>query len=106
MEYGVARECFSTSFIKDVSPAPPEISFPKPAWVRLNHPQTGVGIFHSETYKRGIAFTAGCECGAKEQTAEHVLTSCPIYHYPNSARALSDVNKNLVTRLTETCPVI
>ena len=68
--------------------------------------ESGVGLFHSETYKWGMASTATCECGAKEQTIEHVITSCPIYHYPNGVRALSDVNKNLATRLIETCPAI
>ena len=43
-------------------------------------------------YKWGMAYTAACECGAKEQTAENVIASCPIYHHPNG---LSDVNKNL-----------
>ena len=54
--------------------------------------------------KSGMAFTAVCECGAKEQTAEHVLTSCPICHHPNAVRALLDVGKNLLTWVMETCP--
>ena len=29
----------------------------------------------------------------KEQTAEHIITSCPIYHHPNASRTLSDVKK-------------
>ena len=41
--------------------------------------------------------TAAFECGAKEQTAEYVMTSFRIYHHPNVARALSDVEKNLAT---------
>ena len=45
----------------------------------------------------GMVSTAGRECGAKEQTAEHKITSCIIYHHPNRARALSDVKKNQVT---------
>ena len=43
---------------------------------------------------------------AKEQPAEHIITSCPIYHHPNGPRALSDVEKSLATRLIETCPAI
>ena len=52
----------------------------------------------------GMASTAICECGAKEQRAKRVITSCPTYHHPNGARALLNVNKNLVTWLMEICP--
>ena len=58
------------------------------------------------THKWVMAFTAACECGAKEQTAEYVIIFCPIYHHRNGVRALSAVNKILVTWLTETCPAI
>ena len=51
------------------------------------------------------ASTAVSKCGAKEKTAEQVLTFCPTYCHPNKARVL-DVNKNLVTWLIETCPAI
>ena len=37
------------TFIKDVSPTPPGISFARPARVRLNRLHTGVGLFRSET---------------------------------------------------------
>ena len=73
-------------------------SFPRPAWVRFCRLQTGVGLFRPKTHKWNIAPTAACECGTKEQTAEHVITSCPIYHHPNTFRALSNVAK-------KTCPV-
>ena len=43
-----------------------------------------------------MASMAACECGAKERTVEHVITSyVPIYRYPNEARGLFDVDKNL-----------
>ena len=62
---------------------PPGISFPRPAWVGLNRLRTGVGLLRSETHKWGMVSTAGCEREAKEQTAEHVITFCPIYQHPN-----------------------
>ena len=61
---------------------PPGISFPRTAWVSLNHLRTDIGLFHAETHKYGIVSTETCECGAKEQTAEHVITSCPNYYLP------------------------
>ena len=103
MEHGVAGEQsrFHT-VINSVSSPPLVISFSKPVWVKLNRFRIDVGLFCSETHKWGMASTAACECGAKKQTAEYVMTSCPIYHHPNRARAVLNVNKNLVTSLMET----
>ena len=33
--------------------------------------------------------TPNCECGASEQTADHVLTACPIHRAPHGARGLT-----------------
>ena len=76
---------------------PTAISFSRSAWVKLYRLQASVCLLRSITQKGGMASTAACECGAKEQTAEYVMTSFPIYHHPNAARALSDVEKNLAT---------
>ena len=82
-----------------------ELAFPDLCGSSLTNLPTGVGLFHLEMQKWGMASTTASECGAKEQTAEKI-TSCPIYHHPSGARALLDVNKNLVTCLIETCPAI
>ena len=50
----------------------------------------------------GYDHAGACECGSKEQIAEHVITSCPIYHHPNGSCALLDVDKSLVPWLTDT----
>ena len=73
------------TFIKDVSSTPLEISSPRPAWVRLNCLQTGIGLFCLEMHKWSMASTAVSKCGTKEQTAEHIITYCHIYHHPNGA---------------------
>ena len=73
----------------------PRISFrqlgmilPGTSWVRLNHLRTGIGRFHSSMYKWGYAPSPNCECGATEQTADHVLSSCLIHHVPRGTRGL------------------
>ena len=81
------------TFIGDVGPTPPVFSFSRPAWVKLNSLQTGVGLFCSQTHKWGMASMTAWKCGAKEQTAEHIITSCPIYHHPNLTYALLVVKK-------------
>ena len=88
--------------VNTVSSTPPVISLPRLVWVKLNRFRTDIGLFRSETHKWDMASTAACECCTKEQTAEHVITSCPIYHCPNGVRVLLNVNKNLVTWLMET----
>ena len=52
------------------------------------------------------AFECAYECGAEEQTADHVVTSCPIYHHPNGARGLMADDENLANWLASTCPAI
>ena len=59
------------------------------AWVKLNRLRTGVGQFHSSMHKWGLAPSQNCECGASEQTADHVLTACPIHRAPHGARGLT-----------------
>ena len=94
------------SFITNVNKAPSRKLFYRPAWVRLNSLQTGVGLFHSKMNKWDMTPTAACECVAKKQTAEHVITSCPTYHHANVARTLSAFYNSLVPWLTNTCPDI
>ena len=64
---------------------PPGAILPGRAWVRLNRLCTGVGRFRPCLYKRGLAFSAVCECGAKEhgltvlddEIIEWLLNTCP-----------------------------
>ena len=65
------------------------MSLPRAAWVKLNRLRTGVGQFHSSMHKWGLASSPNCECGASKQTADHVLTACPIHRAPHGARGLT-----------------
>ena len=65
------------------------MSLPRAAWVKLNRLRTGVGRFHSSMYKWGLAPSPNCECGASDQTADHVLTACLIHRAPHGARGLT-----------------
>ena len=51
--------------------------------------RTGVGQFHLSMLKWGLAPSPNCKCGASEQTADHVLTACPLHRAPHGARGLT-----------------
>ena len=88
-----AEYCENTSrlraFVPGTSARPVGMGLPRASWVKLNRLRTGVGRFHSSMHKWGLAPSPNCECGASEQTADHVLTMCPIHRAPHGARGLT-----------------
>ncbi|KAJ8364425.1 hypothetical protein SKAU_G00132560 [Synaphobranchus kaupii] len=93
-------------FIPDVGFPPIGVDLPRLAWVRINRLRTGVGRFRSSMHRWGLASCAACECGAEEQTADHVILDCPIYRAPNGMHGLSVLDDDTVTWLLEVCPEI
>jgi len=78
MKDGVAGQPFETPYFHpDTGTHPPGMTLPRTAWVRLNRLRTGVGRFRSCLYKWNMASSAVCECGAEEQTVDHVVLQCP-----------------------------
>ena len=76
------------AFIFMVSSRPLEMSLSRTSWVRLNRLRTGVGRIHSSMYKWGLASSPNCKSGGTKQTADHVISSCLIYHVPRGTRGL------------------
>ena len=60
------------AFVPETGARPVGMGLPRAAWVELNRLRTGVGRFHSSMHKWGLAPSSNCECGASEQTADHV----------------------------------
>jgi len=83
-------------------PSPLGITLPRPSWVRLNRLRTGVGQFRSTMQKWGLVPLANCRCGAKKQTADHILASCPLYHPPNGTLGLAALDDDTVNWLKRT----
>ena len=77
------------AFVPGTGTRPVGMGLPRAALVKLNRLQTGVGRFHSSMHKWGLAPSPNCECGASEQTADYVLTACPIHRAPHGARGLT-----------------
>ena len=70
------------AFVPGTGARPVGMGLPRAAWVKLNRLRTGVGRFHSSIHKWGLAPSPNCECGASEQTANHVLTACLKHRAP------------------------
>ena len=77
------------AFVPATGARPVGMGLPRVAWVKLNCLRTGVGRFHSSMPKWGLAPSPNCECGASEQTADHVLTACPMHRTPHGARGVT-----------------
>ena len=54
-------------------------------WTTLNRQRTRVGRYKASMKKWGLADSAACECGEPEQTADHIINSCPIHIPPTEA---------------------
>ena len=54
-------------------------------WTTLNRLRSGVGRYRSSIKKWGLTDSAACECGEPEQTADHIINSCPLYRPPPEA---------------------
>ena len=76
-------------FVPGTGARPVGMGLLQAASVKLNRLRTGVGRFHSSMHKWGLAPSPNCECGASEQTANHVLTVCLIHQAPHGARVLT-----------------
>ena len=68
---------------------PVGMGLPRAAWIKLNRLRTVVGQFHSSLHIWGLAPLPNCECGASEQTADHILTVCSIHRAPHGVRDLT-----------------
>ena len=77
------------AFVPGTGSRPVGMGLPRAAWVKLNRLLTGVGRFYSSMHEWGLAPLPNCECDASEQTADHVLTACPIHRAPHGARGLT-----------------
>ena len=75
-----------SAFIPRVSSKPHGMNWPRTSWVRINRLRTGV--VHSSMYKWGLAPSPNCECGATEQTADHVIFSGLLHQVPRGTQGL------------------
>ena len=94
--------------VSDPGPKPLGMALARPTWVKFNHLRTGVGRFRSNMHKWGLAQSMTCECGAEEQTADHIILDCPLppYHALSWLHGLAVLGDNTITWLLQSCPDI
>ena len=68
------------------------MSLTRTAGAKLNRLRTGVGRFGSFMHKWDLAFSEKCECGASEQTAVHITSTCRIHRAPRGIMGLTVLN--------------
>ena len=64
----------------------------------LNRLRTGVGRYKASMQRWGLADSAACDCGDPEQTAEHIINTCPL-HRPPSEAGLFDLGPEMLAWL-------
>ena len=69
-------------------------ALPRSSWVRLNRLRTGVGRFQLSMHKWCLAPTPNCECGAAEQTADHIILTCLTHRAPTGIHGLTVLDHN------------
>ena len=65
-----------------------------------------VGRFRSYLYKWGMASSGACECGAEEQTVDHIVLHCPPHRPPHGLHSLTVLDDETVEWLLNTCPEV
>jgi len=93
-------------FIPDTGTPPTGMTLPRIAWVPLNRLRTRVGRFRSCLSKWGMASSAACECGAEEQTVDHVVLQCLIHRPPHGLHGMTVLDEETTEWLFNTCPEI
>ena len=76
-------------YIPRVSTRPIGMSWTRTAWVKLNRLRTVVGRFGSSIHKWSLASSSKCESGASDQTADHIILTCPTHRAPRGIMDLT-----------------
>ena len=72
--------------------SPFEWACPEHLGLSSNRLRTGVGCFYSSMYKWSLAPSPNCKCGATDQTADHVISTCPIHRAPRGVAGPTVLN--------------
>ena len=89
------------NFIRDPHSVP-GLDLPRKQWATLNRLRTGVGRFSSSMLKWGLKDSSVCECGAPEQTVDHILDICPQHRPPSGREGIVSLDEDTRAWLAST----
>ena len=97
-QQGVGRRDLGNEMGHHTLPTPSN----KPIWhdlaryplVRLNRIRTGYGRFNANMNQMGLSPSASCECGATDQTAQHIASECPLHRCKGDLVVLDTAARN------------
>ena len=67
---------------------------PRRQWTTYNRIRTGVGRFGEAMKRWGLKSTSECECGAPNQSVQHIMDDCTMHRPPNGERGLTDLDED------------
>ena len=89
------------NFIRDPHSVP-GLDLPRKQWTTLNRLRTGVGRLSSSMLKWGLKDSSVCECGAPEQTVDHILDVCPQHRPPSGREGIVSLDEDTRAWLAST----
>lgn len=87
-------------FVFSPATKPAGFSLPRKVWCRLNRVRTGHGRCAHLKHKWGWIDSPACECGAPNQTIDHIFRECSIYKYMSDFNDLLILNNDMVDWLS------
>ena len=81
------------SFINTPDHVPGQ-DLPRRQWTTYNRIRTGVGRFGEAMKRWGLKSTSECECGAQNQSVQHIMDDCTMHRPPNGERGLTDLDED------------
>jgi len=89
------------TFILDIGTHPAGMALPRTAWSVLTASAPVLGVSAPDYTNGGMAPSAAYECGAEEQTVDHVVLHCPIHRPPHGLHGLRVLDAELLSTCHE-----
>ena len=86
--------CRLRTFIQTPSNKPIGHDLARYSLVRLNRIRTGYGRFNANMNQMGLSPSTSCECGARDQTAQHIASECPLHRCKGDLVVLDTAARN------------
>ena len=85
--------------ILDPNSRPPGFELRRHEWVLLNRFRTNQGRCGSLMHRWGFADIPDCDCGAVQQTMQHIVNECPLRSFPGGLAVLNEAGPDAVEYL-------